>query len=221
MSESFFTKARKTMVESQLRPNRVIDERVIAAFSSVEREAFVPKSLREIAYIDEDIKLAGGRCVMEPMVLARLVQALNMEQRDTLLVVGCGTGYAAAICSMLVNSVIAVESRTNLVSRAEQILADMEIGNVAVVKNRLADGFPAEAPFDAILVEGAIETEPTKLLQQLAPGGVLAAVWRPAGTLSGEASIWQASRDRFVRTPLFTAQIPGFDEFREKPKFVF
>ena len=221
MSESFFTKARKTMVESQLRPNRVIDERVIAAFSSVEREAFVPKSLREIAYIDEDIKLAGGRCVMEPMVLARLVQALNMEQRDTLLVVGCGTGYVAAICSMLVNSVIAVESRTNLVSRAEQILADMEIGNVAVVKNRLADGFPAEAPFDAILVEGAIETEPTRLLQQLAPGGVLAAVWRPAGTLSGEASIWQASRDRFVRTPLFTAQIPGFEEFREKPKFVF
>ena len=86
MSESFFTKARKAMVESQLRPNRVIDERVIAAFSSVEREAFVPKSLREIAYIDEDIKLAGGRCVMEPMVLARLVQALDMEQRDTLLV---------------------------------------------------------------------------------------------------------------------------------------
>lgn len=219
--ESYFNAARKAMVESQLRPNKVIDEQVITAFAEVPREAFLPKSLREIAYIDEDIILSGGRFVMEPMVLARLVQAMGLQRRSTLLVVGCGTGYGAAICSYLVNSVIAIESRANMVERAEQVLADLDISNVAVVKSKLAEGFPAEAPFDAILVEGALETVPSRLLDQLAPDGVLAGVWRPAGSASGEASIWQASADSFVRTALFTAQIPGFEEFREKPKFVF
>ena len=99
MHSELFDTARKAMVESQIRANKVIDEGVIAAFSDVPREIFVPKSMRDIAYVDEDISLSGGRYVMEPMVMARMMQALELSASSSVLVVGAGSGCGAAILS--------------------------------------------------------------------------------------------------------------------------
>ena len=114
-----FAHSRKNMVDCQLRPNKVTDERVLNAFETLPREEFVPRNQRAIAYVDEDLPLPGGRSMMEPVVLSRIVQALDVQQHHSVLVVGGSTGYAPAIMACLVDSVISIESRTQLVEKAQ------------------------------------------------------------------------------------------------------
>ena len=124
MSQTNFETARKMMVDCQIRPSKVTNEHVLAAFLAVPREAFVGKSQRAIAYVDEDLPLPGGRNLMEPMILARLIQALEVRPGDSVLVVGCATGYGSAIMARLSGSVIAVEARSNLVEKAQETLVE-------------------------------------------------------------------------------------------------
>ena len=126
---------------------------------------------------------------MEPMILARLIQALEVRPGDSVLVVGAATGYGSAIMARLSGSVIAVEARTNLVEKAQETLVEHGIDNAAVIKSRLVDGYAAEAPYDCILVEGGVEFIPEKLLQQLCPKGKLAAIHRPQSSPIGVASL--------------------------------
>ena len=221
MQSQSFEAARKAMVESQIRANKVIDDTVIEAFATIPRESFVPKSMREIAYVDEDISLSGGRYVVEPMVMARLIQALELKASSSVLVVGTGSAYGAAILSKIVSSVIAIDSRAAMVQKAEQNLANLEIGNVAVIKAKLQDGYVEESPFDAIFIEGAIEVVPDNLVSQLTPNGAIAAVWRPSGSKIGAASLWSRNGDNVTRRELFNAQVPVLDEFKAKAGFVF
>lgn len=221
MSQTNFKAARKMMVDCQIRPSKVTNQDVLAAFLTVPREAFVGKSQRAIAYVDEDLPLSGGRTLMEPMILARLIQALGVRSGDSVLVVGAATGYGCAIMACLAGSVIAVEARANLVEKAQETLVKHGIDNVAVIKSRLVDGYAAEAPYDRILVEGGVEFIPETLLQQLSPKGKLAAIYRSQLSPIGVASLWGRSGKMFVRTPLFDACVPNLDEFNKKPKFVF
>jgi len=221
MDDLHFSQARQTMVDCQLRPTKVTDERVIEAFASVPREAFVSRNQRAIAYIDEDLPLPGGRCMMEPMVLARMVQALAIESDDNVLVIGASSGYGAAIMARLAASVIAVETRAQMVEKSQETLVSIGADNAVAIKGRLTEGFADEAPYDAILIEGAVETVPERILEQLGNGGRLAAVWRPDGRAVGVASIWTQAGGSFVRKPLFDAQVPLLDEFRCKREFIF
>ena len=221
MDDFEFAQARKMMVDCQIRPTKVTDSRVLDAFGTIPREDFVSRHQRAIAYIDEDLPVPGGRCMMEPMVLARMIQALSVDANDNILVVGCGTGYSAAILARLAGSVIAVETRSQLVERAQETLVATGIDNAVAIKARLTDGFAKEGPYDGILVEGAVEAVPDQLLDQLGTHGRLVAVWRPAGHPVGVASQWTRAGDGFSRKPLFDAQVPLLDEFRSKRAFVF
>ncbi len=209
------------MVDCQIRPTKVTDENIIDAFASVPREAFVGRNQRAIAYVDEDLPLPGGRCMMEAMVLARLIQALAVGKDDNVLVVGAATGYGAAIMARLAGSVIAVETRTQMVEKAQETLVSIGTDNAVAIKGRLTEGFANEGPYDAILIEGAVETMPERILEQLGNGGRLVAVWRPEDAAVGVASIWTKAGNEFVRKPLFDAQVPVLDEFRCKRDFVF
>ncbi|MGB2411379.1 MAG: protein-L-isoaspartate O-methyltransferase family protein, partial [Candidatus Puniceispirillaceae bacterium] len=188
---------------------------------TIPREEFVSRHQRAIAYIDEDLQVPGGRCMMEPMVLARMIQALAVDADDNVLVVGCGTGYSAAILALMAGSVIAVETRAQMVEKAQETLVANGVDNAVAIKGRLTDGFAKEGPYDAILVEGSVEMIPDQLLNQLSARGTLVAVWRPAGHPVGVASLWSKSGDGFKRKPLFDAQVPLLDEFRSKREFVF
>jgi protein-L-isoaspartate(D-aspartate) O-methyltransferase len=221
MSQAQFEIARKTMVDCQIRPSKVTSESVLNAFLTVPREAFVGKNHRAIAYVDEDLQLPGGRCLMEPMVFARLVQALDVQHSSNVLLVGAGCGYGSAILAHLAGSVIAVEARAQLVEKAQEILVAQGIDNAAVIKSRLVDGYPEEGPYDRILIEGAVETVPETLLEQLTPTGKLVAVHRPHGAPIGVASLWMRAGTSFVRKSLFDARVPNLDEFNKKPEFVF
>ena len=221
MDETHFIQARQTMVDCQIRPTKVTDETIIDAFATVPREAFVGRNQRAIAYVDEDLPLPGGRCMMEPMVLARLIQALTISKDDTVLVVGAATGYGTAIMARLAGSVIAVETRTQMVEKAQETLVSIGTDNAVAIKGRLTEGFANEGPYDAILIEGGVETMPERILAQLGNGGRLVAVWRPEGAAVGIASIWTKAGNDFVRKPLFDAQVPVLDEFRCKREFKF
>ena len=221
MDDCDFAQARKMMVDCQIRPTKVTDNRVIEAFGAIPREAFVSRHQRAIAYIDEDLPVPGGRCMMEPMVLARLVQALAISAKDNILVIGCGTGYSAAVMARIAGSVIAVETRAQLVEKAQETLVATGVDNAVAIKGRLTEGFGKEGPYDGILIEGAVESVPGQLLEQLTERGRLVAVWRPAGHPVGVASEWTRAGEGFTRRPLFDAQIPLLDEFRSKREFVF
>jgi protein-L-isoaspartate(D-aspartate) O-methyltransferase len=221
INQSQFETARKMMVDCQIRPSKVTNESVLKAFSAVPREAFVGKSQRAIAYVDEDLPLPGGRYLMEPMVFSRLVQALDVDNSSSVLVIGAGCGYGTAILAHLASSVIAVEARAQLVDKAQEILVMHGVDNAVIIKSRLVEGHPEDGPYDRILIEGAVETVPEPLLEQLAPKGKLVAVFRPQGLPSGVASLWMRAGSSFVRSPLFDARVPNLDEFNKKPEFVF
>lgn len=219
MSQIDFEIARKMMVDCQIRPSKVTNKSVLDAFLAVPREAFVGKSQRAIAYVDEDLPLPGGRNLMEPMILARLIQALEVRPGDSVLVVGAATGYGSAIMARLSGSVIAVETRAQLVEKVQETLVAQGIDNAAVIKSRLVDGYAAEAPYDRILIEGGVEFIPETLLQQLCPKGKLGAIHRLQSSPIGVASIWARSGKDFVRSSLFDACVPNLDEFNKKPQF--
>ena len=221
MQKSSFEIARKTMVDCQLRPSKVANKCILDAFMAIPREDFVANQHRALAYIDEDLPVSGGRCLMEPMVLARLLQALGIRPDDSVLIVGAGCGYGTAVAAKLAGSVIAIETRANLVDKAQDVLVSIGIDNAAIVKSRLVDGYPEEGPYDRILIEGGVDIIPESLLKQLTPEGRLAAIYRKPGHPVGVASVWTRSGKEFTRTPLFDARVPNLDEFNAKVEFSF
>lgn len=215
-----FEDARRIMVESQLRPNRVTNEAVLAAMGTLPRELFVPEAQRPVAYVDEDLTIAPGRCIMEPLILARLVQAAAPARDDVCLVVGAGTGYSAAVMAGLCDTVFALESDTALAASTSALLSDLVLDNIVIVEGALADGLPDQGPYDVILVNGGAETLPDALTGQLAEGGRLVTV------LSDDAGIGRAvlvgrSAVGISHRVLFDASIPVLPEFKKMAGFVF
>lgn len=167
MTEQAFELMRRAMVTGQLRTTAVNDPRVVAAMASVPREEFIPRDKRPIAYLDVSIALGYGRAMAAPMVTGRLLTEARVRAGDRVLVVGAGPGYSAAVAALLAREVIALD------------LPDAPAGpalaaNVRRVQGPLAEGWPAAAPYDVILIDGAIEAVPDALVAQLADGGRLA-----------------------------------------------
>jgi protein-L-isoaspartate(D-aspartate) O-methyltransferase len=155
--------ARLNMVEGQLRTNKVTDEAVLEGFLTTPRERFVPLQLRGIAYVDDDIPLGNGRVLMEPLVLARLLQVAAIGKQSKVLEIGCATGYATAILAKLAATVVAVESDKALAAAARANLAALGLGNVQLQEAPLADGWRAGAPYDVILINGGVAEIPAAI----------------------------------------------------------
>jgi protein-L-isoaspartate(D-aspartate) O-methyltransferase len=161
-----FADARNRMVDSQIRPNRVVDPRILAAMREIPRERFLPPKLRPFAYIDEDVPLGGGRVLMEPMVIARLVQLAAPTEGERALVVAAGTGYGTALLTACGVRVIALEEDRALAAIAERTLSELA-PSASVVLGPLAPGWPSGAPYDVILIEGAVHEIPPAIGHQL------------------------------------------------------
>lgn len=192
-----YEQRRLTMVESQLRPNDVTDPRLLSAMRALPRERFVPAPLRELAYIDESLGVfpsidgAPPRYLLAPMVLARLVQLMEIQPSDKLLDVGCATGYSTAVLARLARFVTGLEPEPELAEAARRSLQSLGIANVEIVAGPLACGYEAGAPYDAILLNGSVPAVPEALLSQLRVGGRLAAVVKSGGAASqGKASLF-------------------------------
>jgi protein-L-isoaspartate(D-aspartate) O-methyltransferase len=213
--------ARTHMIESQLRPNKVTDDRVLDAFARMRRELFVPERLRTTAYVDGDLPFGGGRYLMEPMVAARLIQAASPSRADTALVVGAATGYEAAVLSLLVRAVVALEEDAELARLARAALVEENIASVSVVEGPLNAGYRQRAPYDVVLFGGAVAEAPGEIVAQLAEDGRLVAVVKAQGNGVGRATLMTRSGGVTARRIIFDAGIPLLQGFAANTDFVF
>jgi protein-L-isoaspartate(D-aspartate) O-methyltransferase len=215
-----YAAARLTMVESQLRTNKVTDEALLEAFLAVPRERFVPPALRGTAYVDDNLPLGNGRYLMEPMVFARLLQLAEIGRGDHVLEIGCATGYGTAVLARLARSVVAIESDAGLARQATARLRELAIGNAAVIEAALAAGYPGRAPYDVIVCAGALTRVPPAIAQQLADRGRLVAVLQEAGGM-GRAVLVTSAGGALSRWPAFDAAVPLLPGFQTEPSFTF
>jgi protein-L-isoaspartate(D-aspartate) O-methyltransferase len=169
MTDQNFTAMRRAMVETQLRTNDVNDPVVLEAILAVPREQFVPQARRDAAYVDRSVPLANGRALNPSLATARLLIAAEIKSGDHVLLIGAATGYAAALLVRLGCSVVALEEDAELVSQARTALKSM--GGVLVEKGALAKGHAKGGPYDLIFIDGAVETFPDKLVEQLKVDG--------------------------------------------------
>jgi protein-L-isoaspartate(D-aspartate) O-methyltransferase len=220
---SGFATARQKMVDGQVRPSDVTDIRIIDAMLAVPREAFVPQDKQALAYLDLDLDVSEGsaakRFLIKPVVLAKMLQAASIKESDRVLVVGCATGYAAAVIARLASQVTATESDSALVARAQANLASNGCGNLVVRAAAPADGNPAGAPYDVIVLNGATEIVPDKLYRQLQDGGRLVGVF--ATSRPARATIVTASHGDYGHRTLFDAAAPVLPGMELVPAFVF
>jgi len=214
-----YAAARRHMVDSQIRPNKVTDERIMDAMGKIPRENFVPPSLRGVAYVDEDIQIAPGRYLMEPQVLARLIQAAEIAPTDAVLEIGSATGYASAVISHLAESVVAVESDHELAEIANKALAALEITNVAVVEGKLDKDYSRQGPFNVVIVNGAVEVVPDSWIKALAEGGRLVCVEANNGV--GMAVLYTKVAGVAGKRMLFDVRTPALPGFQRAASFVF
>lgn len=220
-AERQFAEARRQMVLTQLRPNKVIDEQVIDAMAALPREQFVPKAYRGVAYMDEDVAVAPGRYLMEPMVLARLLQEAEIQPAEVALVVGSATGYEVAVLARLTSTVIGLENDAALNQLAGQTLQALGIDNTALVEGALKDGLAKQGPFNIILLAGAAPEISPALLDQLADGGRLIGVLRAPDAPIGQAVLIKRAGNLFPQRILFDAGTPILPGFERPAAFVF
>ena len=214
-----FGKLRAAMIDSQLRTNDVHDPRLLAAVAATPRERFVPAARRSVAYMSEAIEIGQGRWLMDPRSFGKLFQLADIVETDVALIIGCGSGYSAAVASKLASTVVALEENAELYSQASQATSELGLDNAAVVSGKLVSGFPKQGPYDVIIFDGAVEDVPDAIVSQLKDGGRLAVILRK-GPL-GKGQLFVKSRAGVSRRVAFDATVPLLPGFQQVPGFVF
>jgi protein-L-isoaspartate(D-aspartate) O-methyltransferase len=225
-----FELARATMVESQLRTDKVTDRRILSAFAALPRERFVPQGKRDLAYSDASLEVwpsvdgALARFLLPPVVLARLIQLAAVEEKDAVLDVGCATGYSTAVLARLAHTVTAVEAEPELASAAREALQELGVANATVMEGALAEGAPESGPFDVILLNGSVPEVPDALFAQLKEGGRLCAViaaGREGRPRQGKATLFVKVDGEASGLPHFDANARVLPGFAPSPSFTF
>jgi protein-L-isoaspartate(D-aspartate) O-methyltransferase len=214
-----YAAAREAMVDRQVRPSDVTRYPIIAAMLAVPREEFLPAALRPVAYLGEHVPLAAGRVLLDPRVFAKLLDALAVGPKDLVLDLGCGLGYSTAVLAQMAEAVVALESDPVMAAEAEALLGAHAVDNAVVHAGPLADGVPEHGPFDAILVEGAIEVLPQAIADQLKPGGRIAAIF--ADGAGGKARLGLRTERDIAWRWIFDATAPILPGFATTKAFEF
>jgi protein-L-isoaspartate(D-aspartate) O-methyltransferase len=218
-----FATARRMMVDGQIRPNDVQDPRIIAAMLEIPRERFVSASNAQFAYADLDLPIGpdsqSARRLLKPMVLAKMAQAAAVRASDHVLDVGCATGYSSAVLARLAQSVVALEEDAALAKMAQRALSDLCANNVTVISGPAIEGWPAEAPYDVIFLNGATEVVPKSLFGQLKEAGRLIAI--EGRGAAGRVVLYRCFDGSVSGWPVFNAAAALLPGFAEPPTFVF
>lgn len=220
-----FAVARANMVESQIRPNRVTDRRILDAMLAVPREIFMPSSMRPLAYMEQEILFPSSgpdmpeRFMIAPMTLAQLIQLAEIERDSIVLDVGCATGYSSVILARLATAVVGLECDPALAETAGANVIELEADNAAILHGDLAAGYREEGPYDAILLQGSVPEPPAELCSQLKDGGRLVMVI--GDRAGGEACLVRNIGGDLTSVPAFDAGAPRLPGFEKATEFVF
>ncbi|HOW48002.1 MAG TPA: protein-L-isoaspartate O-methyltransferase [Rubrivivax sp.] len=211
---------RFNMIEQQIRPWDVLDPQVLALLAQVRREDFVPEACRTLAFVDMELPLPEGQCMLAPKVEARMLQELQLRPSDSVLEIGAGSGYMAALLAHKALRVISLEIRPVLARLAAANLERAAVGTAGVRCADGAAGLPTEAPFDAIVLSGSVADVPRHLLEQLTIGGRLMAIVG-TGPVMRARLYTRAGEAEWSQADLFDTVAPRLDGFAEHPRFVF
>lgn len=220
-----FELQRKNMVESQVRPSDVTDRRIIAAMLEIPREAFAAADTRAMAYMDQDLPVGPAvpsrnrRALVTARTLARMVQQLEIEAGDRVLEIGTATGYGAAVLARIAKVVVALESDEVLAVQAQAVLKENAVDNASIARGPLAAGWPAEAPYAAILIAGTVQEIPAAVLDQLQDGGRLVGIRHENGL--GRLMQWRRIGTSFAARVVGEAGARPLPGFERSPGFVF
>jgi protein-L-isoaspartate(D-aspartate) O-methyltransferase len=214
-----FEQARFNMIEQQLRPGKVLDPDVLDTLSMVKREEFVPPAHRRLAFADTQIPLGGAARMFAPIVEALALQALAMKKHEHVLEVGTGSGYMAALLGAHADHVWSIEIDPQLADAARENLRRAGVTNVSVQTGNGLSGLAAHAPFDVIMVSGAVAEVPGVLLDQLKPGGRLFATTGAAPAM--EAAVYTRTEKGVQRRAVFETVVAPLSEAEPAPAFAF
>jgi protein-L-isoaspartate(D-aspartate) O-methyltransferase len=217
-----FAVARKNMIDSQIATMGVIDPVLLDILRAVPREQFVPEERRALAYTDEDLPLADGAFLLEPLIFARLAQAGEPRPNETILTIGDRTGYAAAVLAGMAKKVVALETEKGCFDRARTVWQSLSLNNILVVPGDASAGCPAYAPYAMILVNGSIPAIPSALVDQLATEGRLLGIIRHPNAQDGKAVLaTKLANGSHSSKILFDASSPFLPELMPRKTFAF
>ncbi len=197
-----FAAEREAMIDLQLRRRGITDERILDAFRAVPREAFVPDDQRKFAYGDHPLPIGAGQTISQPYIVALMIEAAGIKPGDTVLEIGAGSGYAAAVIGRIAGKVFAIERRSELAEAAARRLAEFGFANVRIITGDGTRGCPDEAPFDAILAAASGSHVPQPLVDQLAPGGRLVMPLGDPGAVQQLVKVTKAADGRLQQSRL-------------------
>jgi protein-L-isoaspartate(D-aspartate) O-methyltransferase len=214
-----YAAAREAMVDRQVRTADVTLYPIIAAMLAVPREDFVPAALRPVAYLGEHVPLGPGRVLLDPRVFAKLLDALEVGPADLVLDLGCGLGYSTAVLARMAQAVVALEPDPEMAADAEALLGRHAVDNAVVQAGPLEAGVVEHGPFDAIILEGAIETLPHPIEAQLKVGGRIAAIFAEGS--AGQARLGLRTQQGITWRRIFDATAPVLPGFAAAKAFEF
>ena len=213
-----YTTLRTTMVDTQIRPADITKFPIIDAMLKVRREMFVPDQVRQIAYADSIVYLGGDRIVLDPRSFGKMLDAVNIQSDELVLDIGSGLGYSAAVIGKVCEAVVALEEDDDMALNSETILATEGCLNVAVLQGSLSEGAAKHAPFDVIVIEGAVEEISDELVVQLADGGRIAAIFSQKG--QGVLRVGYKTQGKISWRFVCNAYAPVLSGFHKTHKFL-
>ena len=213
-----FTTLRTTMVDTQIRPADITKFPIIDAMLKVRREMFVPDQMRQTAYTDSIVYLGGDRIVLDPRSFGKMLDAVNIQGDELVLDIGSGLGYSAAVIGKVCEAVVALEEDDDMASNSETILATEGCLNVAVLQGTLSEGAAKHAPFDVIVIEGAVEEISDELVTQLADGGRIAAIFSQKS--QGVLRVGYKTQGKISWRFVCNAYAPVLAGFHKTPSFL-
>ena len=207
------------MVNGQIKPINGMTEKLISIFNSLNREAFMPNEFKESAYIEKNFALSNHRVILKPEIVAKIAMHIDLKENENVLILGSTTGYLAAILSLIAETVIVVEEDDSYIKYSEIATKENNLNNVIYINKTISNGCIEQSPFNAIIIEGAVDHVPKKLLNQLETGGRLIAILSENGLCN--AKMFTRKEAMFHSEHLFPCSLPVLPSFKEKNIFSF
>ncbi len=209
----------KNMVEGQIKPIGGIQKNILEAFNSINRDDFVPENLKDKSFIEKNLFLKEDRFILKANLIAKIISALDISNQENVLVIGSSTGYSSAIMSRLAETVISIEEDQELLDFSEEAIKKNGIDNIVFINNSMIEGCSEQGPFNAIIIEGAIEEVPTKILNQLEYNGRLVAMISDNGI--SNVIEYKNKNKNFTNRFLFSCSAPKLKSFNKRKSFSF
>ena len=207
------------MVNGQIKPINGMTEKLVSIFNSLNRESFMPEEFKESAYIEKNFSLSNHRVILKPEIVAKIAMYINLKENENVLILGSTTGYLTAVLSLIAETVIVVEENDSYLKSSEIATKENNLNNVIYINKSISNGCIEQSPFNAIIIEGAVDHVPQKLLNQLENEGRLIAILSENGLCN--AKMFTRKEAMFHSEHLFPCSLPILSSFKGKKIFSF